>query len=378
MTRKWTRREVLGALAAGTVLAGDLLARGDAAPAPKLQVAQLGTTHEHAGAKIRSMRLRPDVFEIVGVVEDDSKPGPLGFEYEKRLKTYEGVPRLTEKELFALPGLDAVFVETTNVDLVSAAERCLAHGFPIHMDKPGGNETQFDAFVRLRREYEKRGLAFQMGYMFRGNPAMQWIRRAAGKGWLGEIFDIQANMSHDYGGDAYQDYIATFRGGIMHNLGGHLVDFVVPLLGRPEKVVSILKTAPGDAPGVFNNGLAILEYPRATATLRVCSREVGGHSRRRLKVCGTKGTVELSPLERFDGKPLLMDVSLREDNEELKAGRHTLPFGPVRNRYEAQLLDFAQEIRGELKKPNIYDSRHDILVQEILLAASGLVDWKFV
>ncbi len=45
-------------------------------------------------------------------------------------------------------------------------------------------------------------LPFQMGYMFRGNPAFNWIRKAVEKGWLGDVFEIQASMSHNYGGDA--------------------------------------------------------------------------------------------------------------------------------------------------------------------------------
>ena len=338
-----------------------------------VKIAQLGTTHEHAGGKLSSLRLHPDVFAIVGVVNDDhSKAARYNSQIKNERGKYKGVRWITEEEMFAIPDLGAVVVETANLDLVPAARRCLARGLPIHMDKPGGEDADFAAFSQMRREYEKRKLPFQMGYMFRGNPAMQWIQQAAAKGWLGEIFEIQASMSHG-SGDVYQDYIANFRGGTMFNLGCHFIDFVVPLLGRPEKVVPFLKAAPGDSPKVRNNCLAILDYPSATATLRTCSREAGG--RRYLKVCGTKGTVDLRPLERFDKKPLQMSLILKEGNEEYKAGAHTLDFGPVRDRYDAQLLEFAREVRGETKPPSTHDARHDILVQEILLAASGYTKW---
>ncbi|MPN03603.1 hypothetical protein SDC9_150834 [bioreactor metagenome] len=211
-----------------------------------------------------------------------------------------------------------------------------------------------------------------MGYMFRGNPAFRWILDAVRKGWLGEIFEVQASMSHNYGGEEYQEYIGKFRGGIMFNLGCHLIDFVVALLGRPSGVTPFLKSAPGDPDRIQNNCVAILEYPHATATLRACSREAGGLNLRRMKVCGTKGLVELCPLERFDGEKLEMELALSEGNEEFEAGRRTLRFGPVRDRYEEQLLELARMIRGEMSNP--YDVQHDCLVQEVLLRASGYTE----
>ncbi|MDF9826170.1 putative dehydrogenase [Ereboglobus sp. PH5-10] len=339
-----------------------------------IKIAQLGVSHEHAAGKMRSLRLRPDAFEIVGVVDDRATTRAANYiHWDKEESAYEGLPRLTEEELFAMPGLDAVAVEVPNSELVPAANRCLAHNLPIHMDKPGGEELA--PFARLRRDYEARGLAFQMGYMFRGNPAMRWILDATKRGWLGEIFEVQASMSHNYGNESYEDYIGKFQGGLMFNLGCHLVDFVVSLLGRPSGVFPLLKTAPGDKPGIHNNCVSILDYPNATVTLRACSREVGGLERRRLKICGTKGSVELCPLERFDGQPLQMSLVLLDGNEEREAGAHTLDFGPVRDRYEDQLLEFAQTIRGETKSPAspdiLLNGNHDCLVQEVLLAASG-------
>jgi predicted dehydrogenase len=336
----------------------------------KIKIAQLGVSHEHAAGKMRSLRLRPDVFEIVGVVDDRATTTAASFiHWDKEESAYEGLRRLTKDELFAMPGLDAVAVEVPNLELVPAAERCLARNLPVHMDKPGGED--FETFAKLRRGFEARGLAFQMGYMFRGNPAMQWILDAARRGWLGDIFEVQASMSHNYGGEPYQDYIGKFRGGIMFNLGCHLIDFVVALMGKPSGVFPFIKTAPGDAADIYNNCVAILDYPRATVTLRACSREVDGLDRRRLKICGTRGSVELCPLERFDGKPLQMSLVLREGNEEREAGSHTLDFGIVRDRYEEMLVGLARTILGETKTQNPHDSRHDCLVQEVCLAASG-------
>ncbi len=206
--------------------------------------------------------------------------------------------------------------------------------------------------------------------MFRNNPALQFAQSAIRNGWLGEIFEVQANMSHDYGGDAYQKYLANFTGGIMFNLGCHLIDIIVAMLGRPQSVTPFLKAAPGSPADAMTNGLAILEYPHAHVMLSACSREVDGLNHRRFKLCGTRGTIELCPLERFDGQPLTLRLVLQEGNAAYSAGTHMVDFGVQRDRYRAQLLELARIINGEIENPYTYS--HDYLVQEVVLAASGV------
>ncbi len=327
----------------------------------KIKIGQIGVCHEHAEGKIKALRLRPDLFEIVGVV-DDRTSNAAKFA-GSNLSSYEGLKWLSEDELFNTPGLQAVTVEVPNLDLAPTAMRCLEHNLPIHMDKPGGDDLAM--FSQLRQSYEERNLSFQMGYMFRSNPAMNWICEHRER--LGEIFEIQANMSHDYGGEEYQKYIGSFPGGIMFNLGCHLIDFVVALMGRPAEVTPFLKSAPGDSDHIKNNCSVVLEYPQAVVTLRACSREIDGFGRRRLKICGTRGSVELCPLERFDGRPLQMNLITPE-------GAQTLEFGPVRDRFEGQLVELAQMIRFQAANP--YGCRHDCLVEEVLLAAAGYTKWK--
>ena len=95
--------------------------------------------------------------------------------------------------------------------------------------------------------------------------------------------------------------------------------------------------------------------------------------RRRLTVCGTNGSVELCPLERFDGQPITMSLVLKQAVPGYSVGRHTLTFGPVRDRYEDQLIEFAHMVTGRKQAPD--SSGHDYLVQEVLMAASGIANW---
>ena len=338
----------------------------------KIKIGQIGICHEHAAGKIVSLKRLPDVFEIAGVVDDRESSKGARFLPAELLKPYEGLKFMTEEELFKVPGLQAVTVEVPNTDLVPTALRCMERGLAMHMDKPGGEDLA--QFGRLLDGCKTRNLPFQMGYMFRGNQAMQWTMNAVRQGWLGDIFEVQAGMSHNYGGDDYQQYMGKFRGGIMFNLGCHLIDLIITMLGRPDEITPFLKSTPGLPDAIKNNCLTIMEYPHANVTLRACSLEVDGLNRRRFKVCGTKGSVELCPLERFDGQPLQMRLTLLDGNEEYAAGTHIVDFGIKLDRYEDQMLELAKIINGEMKNPYTYE--HDYLVQEVVLAAAGYTTWR--
>ncbi len=46
----------------------------------------------------------------------------------------------------------------------------------------------------------------------------------------------------------------------------------------------------------------------------------------------------------------------------------------MNTRYDEQLIEFARCVRGEIKNPYSYE--HELLVQEVLLAASGITEWS--
>lgn len=358
-----------GILAAPSLLTGTE-SKGTNGKVKRIKIGQVGVCHEHASGIINTLKKMPDVYEIVGVV-DDRNTTAAKFA-GNNLKPYEGLKWMTEEELFSSPGLQAVTVETPNSDLVPAALRCMEHNLAMHMDKPGGEDLEL--FGKLLNGCKERKLPFQMGYMFRNNPAMQLCQKAVREGWLGELFHIRADMGHHYGGESYQRYLSNFKGGIMFNLGCHHIDMIVSMLGRPEKVTPFLKSTPKAANGAKNNCMTVLEYPHTTVSIHACDLEADGIKRRRFKICGSKGTIEWSPLERFDGKPLQMNLTFLEGNEEYPAGSHIVDLGIKRDRYEDQLLELAKIIRGEMKNPYTYE--HDYLAQEVTLAAAGYTEWR--
>lgn len=341
----------------------------------RIKIIQIGVCHEHANGKIQALKLLPDLYEIVGWVDDRRLCHTPRFGNGANMERYEGLPQFTLDEALACPGLQAVTVEVPNNDLVPVALRCMEHGLAMHMDKPAGEELS--QYRRLLDGCKARGLPFQMGYMYRGNPAFKFIQRLVRRNVLGDIYGIDMDMNHCYGGDEYQTYLGKFKGGIMYNLGCHLIDFIVSLMGRPQRVEPFLLSTADLPSAIRNNTAAVLQYAHATAFIRACSRRVQtgeGTPQRAWKIEGTNGSVFLSPVERFDGQPLQLHIYLHEGRGGYPAGDNIIKFPPQQDRYTEQLREFAQIIRGQLVNP--YTFEHDCTVHEVTLAAAGYTRWQ--
>jgi len=324
----------------------------------KIRIGQIGMSHEHASAKMMTLRQLTDYYEVVGIVDDLNYNAPKypGMDME----CYAGIRRMSEEELFNVKGLQAVAVETANTELVPTAIRCMKRGLHMHLDKPGGEIME--PFTELIEGCKRKNLAIQLGYMYRVNPAIKFCFKAVREGWLGEIFEIHAIMNR-FDDENYRKYLSNFKGGAMFNFGCHLIDLVISIMGRPENVVSFQKSTADD--GLNDNGLAVLEYSRATATVNSAITEVDGFKYRRFIVCGTKGTVEICPLEHsadlYRIEPLYARLTLLEDNSEYSAGTHKVNVGVMNGRYENQLIELAHIINGEISNPYTYE--HELLVQ---------------
>jgi hypothetical protein len=92
---------------------------------------------------------------------------------------------------------------------------------------------------------------------------------------------------------------------------------------------------------------------------------------RRLRVDGTNGTIELRPIERFDGQSLKLEMVLKNPAGGYGAGCNVMDFGVLVDRYRDQLEDLARIVRGE--KENDQDYGYDLLVHETTLKACGIV-----
>jgi predicted dehydrogenase len=324
----------------------------------RIKIGQIGTKHSHAAGKIETIRKLGDVFELVGIVEPDSERK----KEVMRDPVYQDLQWMSEEELFNKRDLRAVAVEPDLEDLVPTGMRCIDAGLHIHLDKPPGKSIE--DLKKICEKAKQKNLTVQMGYMFRYNPAFQFCLKAVKEGWLGDIFEIDGVISKVIG-NRRRPHLANTYGGAMMLLGCHLLDIAIAILGKPHKINNHRKQTFPDRDNLFDNELLVLDYPKASATIRSTLVEVEGSERRQFVVCGTKGTIEIKPLE----PPRLMFAADKSFGE-FQEGYQLITLKEMPGRYDHQLLDFAAVIRGE-KSPD-FTMDHDILVQELLLKASEL------
>src|SRR5690606_8165597 len=141
------------------------------------------------------------------------------------------------------------------------------------------------AFRALFDEAAARGLQVQLGYILRHNPAIRFAVDAARAGWLGRICSVDAVMSRLDGAEA-RAHFGRFAGGAMYIFGGYLIDLIISLLGRPERIVPFQRRTRPEADTLNDNGLAVLEYAHACAVIRTAVVEFDGFNRRHLVICG--------------------------------------------------------------------------------------------
>lgn len=324
-----------------------------------------GQRHEHGPDKLAAVLAMPDDFEVVAVADDSSRTSPT---YAICPTVLDGVRTVSEREALAMNDIDCVFIETANGDLMEIASVYADRGIPMHCDKPYGEAME--PYRTITEKCRAKNIPIQAGYMFRANPAVRFCRDAVREGWLGDVTFIEADMNHNYGNDDYQRYVGSFRGGILYNLGCHIVDIVAAMLpGMPQRAHPVIGTAHGDPKCCLNRTASLLEWGDASVLIRACSRAAGSQPYRRLRIDGTRGVMELCPIERFDGESLKVDMTLDRPVGGYEAGRHIVDFGVFRDRYRWQLELFARMVRGESPNDDMYD--HDLRVHEITLMTCG-------
>ena len=159
--------------------------------------------------------------------------------------------------------------------------------------------------------------------------------------------------------------IAKYSGGAMFELGCHLIDPLVRILGTPQKVTPFNRKTRLDD-DLLDNTLAVFEYPAATATIRSALVEVDGFRRRQFVVCGDQGTLVIRPLEAP-----IVELTLSQPRGVYPQGKSVVQLPESPGRYDGAWQALARVIHGEGEFP--FTHEHDYAVQKAILAASGML-----
>lgn len=363
MTRPTSRRTLLGstiAAAAGLVpYAASGFPQLTGSPQPdKIRIGQIGTRHAHASGKMETLRSLGDLYEVVGVVEPDAERRAM----LSQTDAYRDLRWMTAEQLLNVGGLAAVAIETEVDRLVPAALQAVEAGMHIHLDKPAG--TSMTALRRLHNRAERRGVTIQMGYMLRYNPAFQLMFQIVNDGWLGQLSELDATIGK-LAGIGMRRQLAKFSGGGMFELGCHLIDAMVTVLGKPIRVTAFNRHTRPETDGFADNQLAVYEYPNLVATIRCNHLDPFGFSRRQFSVVGDQGNFRIAPLE-----PPQATLALNQPRGGYRKGAQALDFKPNAGRYDEEFRDLARVTRGEAQLK--WDSSHDLAVHEAVLLGSGM------
>ena len=322
---------------------------------PQVKYGQIGVGHAHA-SKMAVYR-ESDDFDVVGVVE----PDPALRAKAEKSAAYKDLKWMTQEQLLNTPGLQVVGVETRVRDLLDTAETCVDAGLHVHIDKPAGESLP--QFKRILDAAARKHLLVQMGYMYRYNPAVVMLRDFLKKGYLGEPFEVHTVMSKVIAAGT-RESLAEYRGGTIFELGCHIIDLVIGVLGTPESVAAYNQHASPLDDKLLDNMLAVFTYPRALATVKSSAMEVDGFARRHFVVCGSEGTFHIEPLDRPDVR-----FALSKPRSKYVKGYQDVKIGAYR-RYVGDAADMARIVRGEKQADFSYE--HDLAVQTAVLQASGL------
>jgi len=325
----------------------------------KIRLGQIGIGHNHGKGKMLAARKFPELFEIVGYAEESEEWIKERGDYE----CYRDLKRYSEDEL--IEKCDALLIECDVWNLTKKAQKCIDAGKHVHIDKPAsGTLAEFEDLLNCAKEQK---LTVQMGYMYRYNFALQKLMNMIKSGEVGEIYQIDAEMS-TYHPKEYRQWLKRFKGGSMYIFGSHLIDLIISILGEPKKVTPFIKQTGFE--GVFSddNGFAVLEYERAVAKVTTLSVEPNGWGMRRFAVMGSKKTVEIKPIE-LDVKMTCSGRDYAEKNYSDLTEEIETADVPNLSRYDEMMKDFYLSILGE--KENPYSYEHEYIVQKTLCKVVG-------
>ena len=327
-----------------------------AAPLQVIRTGILGTQHSHLEGKLAAMRQSRD-YEVLRVCE----PDPAVRAKAELDPMYQGLRWSSEEELLGDASINLIVVECRPWEALNFGTKVIAAGKHLHLEKPPGNE--WAPFKALVEEARRKNLLFQTGYMWRWHEGINAAIEAAKNGWLGDVYMVRGTINSDRGPEQ-RALEAKYKGGSLYELGGHLVDRTVELLGRPRAVKHWLRHDTGIKDELADNTLAVLEYDRAIAILSSAARMYGAGDHRSFEVIGSDGSFFVQP----ETNPPKMRVGLRKGAGPYKTGWQEIALGP-QPRYIGDFREFARALKSGSPLKHSYE--HELVLHETLLRISG-------
>lgn len=325
-----------------------------------VKMGQYGTKHSHAPGVLRVILENPDV-DFQGVYEPDlSRRNELKNSNVEPWSTVKWID--TKDELLDDPDIVAIASEGSNLESLDQTEEIIDAGKNVFYDKPAGDK--YPQFNRIISRAKEQGLLIQLGYMFRYHDGFEKMSHWAKSGFLGNIFAIRAHMSTSVDFNSHQS-ASSHVGGIFYDLSGHVLDQIVWILGRPNIVTSFMRQDVPHKETFVDNGVAILEYNSAIATVDIAAMEPSPAARR-FEIYGDSGSVIMEPFEPAN----TIRLCITSEKQGYPTGISIIKLED-RRRYVKSLEAFIRDLRNDKLPDRSLD--HELVVQETILRSTGQI-----
>jgi predicted dehydrogenase len=314
-------------------------------------VAFLGVSYSHAKPKLDIVQASAQ-YKLIGVWDEDPAV----------LKQMGGRRILEPGRMLGDASVEAVIVESDVPDHCRHAKMALEAGKHVHLEKPPAADAP--AFRELLDLAGRKKLVLQQGYMWRHHPGFLEIRKLVNEGVIGDIYQITGVMQKTLQAERRPEW-ARFRGGHMFEQCSHLIDQMVRLMGRPDRITPFLKRDAKFKDNLADNTVAVFEFPGALGTIIGSALSPNGNNYRSFTVSGTKGTLILDPIEPGD-----LHLDLKSASGGFAKGKQKIKTAPY-VRFEDDFKEFAAAIREG--KPLSVSPIEDLIVQEAVIEASGMM-----
>ena len=156
----------------------------------------------------------------------------------------------------------------------------------------------------------------------------------------------------------------------MFFLGCHLIDLILQIQGQPESIIPLNKVSGVGGVNAKDFAMVVFEYKNGISFAKISAVEMGGIFRRRLVVTGTKGCIEMCPIEDAKNYPSIVS-RYREVFSDAWAADSDFHTTECFNRYNTMMSSFAAMVRGDIENPRNYDYELE-LYKTILKACGGI------
>jgi predicted dehydrogenase len=190
------------------------------------------------------------------------------------------VPVFGSVDELVASGVDAVVVSTPAPTHSAVVEDALTRGVPVVCDKPFAMDA--DEAQRMVDLAERLGVVLSVYQNRRWDADLRTLRKVLGAGALGGVIRFESAM--EQWSTAAQP--PSSGGGLLRDLGSHLVDQAVLLFGPVERVYAETHLV---APGLEDDALLALQHKGGVRSLLSASWRQSA-PRPRFRVTGTDGT----------------------------------------------------------------------------------------